>query len=128
MRIKYFRAAVILFVVGCSSRVRLEPLPYGHPANPEALEGMIAPIGESLSHSTDSSDAMMEPGRQPAAGHHHGMTTATEKSNESSSNGLEKFTCSMHAQVHMNKPGRCPSCGMKLIRKQAEHGEGTHAH
>lgn len=26
------------------------------------------------------------------------------------------YTCSMHTQVHEDKPGNCPICGMKLIR------------
>lgn len=26
------------------------------------------------------------------------------------------YTCSMHPQVHQDKPGNCPICGMKLIR------------
>ena len=35
------------------------------------------------------------------------------------------WTCSMHPQVHLPKPGLCPICGMKLIPvyKQSEGGE-----
>lgn len=38
---------------------------------------------------------------------------------ESGSNKLQSgsyYTCPMHHQVHENKPGNCPICGMKLIR------------
>ena len=27
----------------------------------------------------------------------------------------KKYTCSMHPEVVMNKPGKCPKCGMKLV-------------
>lgn len=35
--------------------------------------------------------------------HHHKMTTS------------KKYTCTMHPEVVMNKPGKCPKCGMKLV-------------
>jgi hypothetical protein len=28
------------------------------------------------------------------------------------------YTCSMHPEVKMSKPGLCPKCGMDLIKKQ----------
>lgn len=28
------------------------------------------------------------------------------------------FTCSMHPEVQMDKPGKCPKCSMDLIRKK----------
>ena len=33
----------------------------------------------------------------------------------SNSSGAEVWTCSMHPQVRMDHPGRCPICGMQLI-------------
>lgn len=35
------------------------------------------------------------------------------------------YTCSMHPQVMQDKPGKCPICGMDLIK--AEKGKGTNA-
>ena len=32
----------------------------------------------------------------------------------------EYWTCTMHPQVHMDRPGVCPICGMDLIKKVAE--------
>ena len=27
----------------------------------------------------------------------------------------QKYTCTMHHEVVMNKPGKCPKCGMALV-------------
>ena len=35
--------------------------------------------------------------------HKHHMTSTT------------KYTCTMHPEVVMNKPGKCPKCGMALV-------------
>lgn len=28
------------------------------------------------------------------------------------------YTCPMHSQVHQDKPGKCPICGMDLVKKE----------
>jgi Heavy metal binding domain len=28
------------------------------------------------------------------------------------------YTCVMHPQIHLDKPGKCPICGMTLIKKE----------
>lgn len=40
-------------------------------------------------------------------------TTGTE---QSVADGY--YTCPMHPEVHENKPGNCPKCGMKLVLKK----------
>lgn len=40
----------------------------------------------------------------------HKKTTTTKKTT-----GSTKYTCSMHPEVVMSKPGKCPKCGMKLM-------------
>ena len=30
-----------------------------------------------------------------------------------------QYTCSMHPEVVSDKPGKCPKCGMTLIKKEA---------
>ncbi len=34
---------------------------------------------------------------------------------------MEFFTCPMHPEVQMDRPGRCPKCGMELIKKKIDH-------
>ena len=29
-----------------------------------------------------------------------------------------KYTCPMHKQIVRNKPGKCPICGMKLVKRK----------
>jgi len=28
------------------------------------------------------------------------------------------YTCNMHPEVHLDKPGDCPICGMRLVKKE----------
>ena len=35
----------------------------------------------------------------------------------------EMYTCSMHPDVKSDKPGECPKCGMKLMKKKMEMKE-----
>ena len=32
------------------------------------------------------------------------------------------YTCPMHPEIHADKPGNCPKCGMKLIKEQPKVG------
>lgn len=46
----------------------------------------------------------------------HSSTTAEDKQNHSADeHNTEIWTCSMHPQIRMDKPGKCPICGMDLI-------------
>jgi hypothetical protein len=43
------------------------------------------------------------------------------------------YTCSMHPEVQVDKPGDCPKCGMALIKMEAadtshDHSDTTHMH
>jgi Cu(I)/Ag(I) efflux system membrane fusion protein len=35
------------------------------------------------------------------------------------------FTCIMHPQIHQDHPGKCPICGMDLIKKTFPSAEAT---
>lgn len=49
---------------------------------------------------------------------------STKDKNESSqASAKEYWTCTMHPQVHMDRPGACPICGMDLIKKVADENE-----
>ena len=40
-----------------------------------------------------------------------------EKSEQSNSQNFY-YTCPMHPQIHADKPGKCPICGMTMIKKE----------
>ena len=31
--------------------------------------------------------------------------------------GAATYTCTMHPEVNSGKPGKCPKCGMELVKK-----------
>jgi hypothetical protein len=40
----------------------------------------------------------------------------------------EKYICPMHPEVILDKPGKCPKCGMNLVKvKQSLNIENSHA-
>ena len=43
---------------------------------------------------------------------HHDTTTTAKK--------VQQYTCPMHPEVITNKPGKCPKCGMTLVKKEAK--------
>ncbi len=47
---------------------------------------------------------------QAKQGMHRHHSTATAK----------KYTCTMHPEVVMDKPGKCPKCGMKLVAMKSK--------
>ncbi len=57
--------------------------------------------------------------------HHAGSRTKTEQiTEERSDKNATIWTCSMHPQIRMDHPGKCPICGMDLIPLQENTGNG----
>ncbi len=54
------------------------------------------------------------------------ITACKQKQTESHSHEISEtkqlYTCSMHPQIIRDKPGNCPICGMKLVKKE-ENGQ-----
>jgi hypothetical protein len=49
------------------------------------------------------------------------MNKDTQKTNEKKNKKKEKaitYTCPMHPEVTSDKPGKCPKCGMDLVKKK----------
>ncbi len=59
--------------------------------------------------------AMSEPGGAAAPDHEHqdGAPEATADAGT--------YTCPMHPEIRQAEPGRCPKCGMALVRSEREH-------
>ena len=39
-------------------------------------------------------------------------------------NSKQKYTCTMHPEVVMDKPGKCPKCGMDLVKMKSSKKAG----
>lgn len=59
----------------------------------------------------------MRTGRKSAD--HENMKKPMHPENDSATT----FTCSMHPEVVTDQPGRCPTCGMELIRVKEDSHE-----
>lgn len=114
-----------------TERVRVH-IPNDHPAHPDAPAG-IQPI-----HATALTDA--EPASQPTpeasapsdqhahgqgGGAHEGQHAASAPASRSASAPSSRpadeqvYTCPMHPEIISSMPGRCPNCGMVLVRKES---------
>jgi rubrerythrin len=127
--------------MGCAANFQPPPLSATNPANAEARESVTAsakPIlgSDALTQKTNELLAASAPGNpsfQPSEmqGMHHGMSgmedmqhektgTAKMDSGETPMSGKVYYTCKMHPQIHQDKPGKCPICGLTLIKKEGE--------
>ncbi len=42
---------------------------------------------------------------------------------QANSNDAATWTCPMHPEIHSDKPGNCPKCGMKLVPEKTSQGQ-----
>ncbi len=54
-----------------------------------------------------------------AAGMNHGKMTADTTKTKKVKSIKVQYTCTMHPEVLSDKPGKCPKCGMALVKKEA---------
>jgi hypothetical protein len=50
----------------------------------------------------------------------------TTKKSATEQQATKKYTCKMHPEVVMDKPGKCPKCGMTLVEKTDIKKGGMH--
>jgi hypothetical protein len=83
---------------GCVSS-RLD-LPSDHPANAKAKPASL-----------ELASLLATP--SAPAGHAHAHTHQAEPAAPTA----DRYTCPMHPEVVQNAPGKCPICGMNLVKK-----------
>ena len=72
--------------------------------------GFSAPGQEMMSHKYHMDSTKVE---KPMPHKQHQDTAMTAKK-------MQQYTCPMHPEVMTNKPGKCPKCGMTLVKKEAK--------
>ena len=94
--------------------ITLPPPPPNGPASPGSAESATAPLRPSLLASSRNF-------LSPSADDREERVKKMDRSKMAA--GSAYFTCQMHPQIHEEKPGQCPICGMTLVKKIAA-GEG----
>jgi Cu(I)/Ag(I) efflux system membrane fusion protein len=95
----------VVLLAGCAAP--LSPLSPTHPANPLAPEAPLPPPSTAL-RDVPAVDASSDEPEPPAISGHHHSAPASGTS----------YRCPMHADVHSDRPGNCPVCGMRLREEQ----------
>ncbi len=118
-------ATAALFLGGCTT---LAPMPTGatnpsdpqHPATVESslelpvLTPLTAGLSGESSHQKDPFKGTTTPPAMSGSDHsEHAASQATAPAD----GAAVIYTCSMHPEVLSDKPGKCPKCGMTLVRK-----------
>lgn len=109
---RHLGALGLLFSASACVSSRLE-LGADHPANPKARTKPL-----ELASLLGDAPAPPRPAPEPAAHqhdhhHHHASPSA------------DTYTCPMHPEVERSAPGKCPICGMNLVKKSTPAPQGT---
>ena len=137
------RCAVPLFgssliLMSCASHSTIQPIPAEHPASPKAMEARPIRPSPALRPEAQDSQKTQTPLTTPdtsrsAPGHMHEMQHGAKLPEVPSQTQPAPapaavlpaeqetgttYVCPMHPDVIQTKPGSCPKCGMKLIKKE----------
>ena len=76
------------------------------PANKEAAEAEMKKTSDEMKKLSDEMKAESD------------TEKATAKPSQSAKGEAAYWTCVMHPEIHVDKPGQCPKCGMTLVKKE----------
>jgi hypothetical protein len=101
-------SAILLGLAGCTApEISVAPA-HGHPANPTEQE---VPLYLAAAQTADTTGA-------PTLGGELQRSLPTGPGREPGAKAA--FTCPMHPEVRSDVPGKCPICGMQLVRTKPE--------
>ncbi len=102
---RFLLLALIMLTGGCSATPLDSSLSPDHPASLDAPESPYTPSPGILAE--DRTIPRLIPEYQPKM--QHQVVEAI-------------YVCSMHANIVQNAPGKCPRCGMSLVRRPSKKG------
>lgn len=126
--------AALVLLPSCA--VTLPPAPVTSAADPQAPEAASAPLRPSLLASSrtflspEADDreeksqqkmdmSTMKHGVNAMGAMSHSMSGMSDIAKPATASADSYYTCVMHPQIHEDKPGQCPICGMTLVKKPA---------
>ncbi len=83
-----------------------EPAPAASPANKEAVGMEMKKTSDEMKKLSDELKAKSD------------AEKATAKPSQAAKSEAAYWTCVMHPEIHADKPGQCPKCGMTLVKKE----------
>jgi len=108
----------LLALGGCAATT---PPPRFAPVGPADVDGPESATLPASPTLTTEPEALAAP---PEAGHeeHHAPTghehaEHAPASSDAATPAVESYTCTMHPEVSATEPGRCPKCGMPLVKR-----------
>ena len=114
----------LALLAGCASAAPVT-IATDHPASPDAPSAALPTPSQTLalSNSPPSSAPAPAPSAHSAhdahAGHsEHGAATTTTAREPATTRSAALYTCPHHPEVSSDKPGKCPKCKMKLVKKE----------
>ena len=126
MKSRFLLSCVALVLAAGCGEPAVVTTPVTHPANPEAAAAPETPRSQTLRMDSPASGANLAdpakalPPAEPAGhGHHHGAETqspAAGTTEPAPAAAKLMYTCPMHPEINSDKPGKCPLCGMSLVK------------
>ena len=112
-----FSLPISLFLMGCAAHTPQTSLSADHPANPLAAPGPVASPPLTLRQEPQDMPRTSSPVPAMDESVHSGHAMSQpDHGTERSMDAV--YSCPMHPEVLQNKPGKCPKCGMRLVKKE----------
>ena len=114
---KLLLCSLAVWLSGCAA-VPVPPDDPSSPASPHARESDASVAGSAL-HRDDTSRAIASRLRATRTDTQAPMHPRPMPDSSMSGAGQSYYTCVMHPEIHEAKPGKCPKCGMELVKKES---------
>jgi uncharacterized protein involved in copper resistance len=123
-RMKSIWSFALFIALGAGCAATKQPSPnHDHPASVNAPASAMPEASTTLSNH--------EPVASPAPAHEMGNMTMDHgsmqpKAAPATTTAAAMYVCPMHPEVTSSAPGKCPKCGMTLVKKEQGGHDGGH--